>query len=156
MRKTISFLSDNLKLEGVLYSPATQSNLAGAIVVHPHPQFGGSMDNKVVDAVCEQLENSMIALKFNLRKVVGRDHPPRHAHQTGKNFNRHRSIPRSLRQFAGYDRSCARTHSFTDASQIAGVWPSGFFVVETGNHQTRSHVDSTNGLHVGQTKYCLA
>jgi alpha/beta superfamily hydrolase len=78
MRKTISFLSDNLKLEGVLYSPATQSNLAGAIVVHPHPQFGGSMDNNVVDAVCEQLENSMIALKFNCRGVGGSE-----GHSTG-------------------------------------------------------------------------
>ena len=49
MRKPISFLSGNLKLEGVLYSPEARSNLAAAIVLHPHPQFGGSMDNNVVD-----------------------------------------------------------------------------------------------------------
>jgi alpha/beta superfamily hydrolase len=78
MKKTISFLSDNLKLEGMLYYPEAQSNLAGAIVLHPHPQFGGSMDNNVVDAICEQLEHSMIALKFNCRGVGGSE-----GHSTG-------------------------------------------------------------------------
>jgi hypothetical protein len=69
MRKNVFFQSDHLKLEGVLYSPENQSNLPGAVVVHPHPQFGGSMHNNVVDAVCEELETSMIALKFNCRGV---------------------------------------------------------------------------------------
>ncbi len=71
MRKDIFFLSDGLKLEGVLYSPkkVPEKPLPAAIVVHPHPQFGGSMYNNVVDAVCEELENSMFALKFNCRGV---------------------------------------------------------------------------------------
>ncbi|HUY00641.1 MAG TPA: PhoPQ-activated protein PqaA family protein [Candidatus Deferrimicrobium sp.] len=43
--------------------------MPAAIVLHPHPQFGGSMHNNVVDAVCEELENKMFALKFNCRGV---------------------------------------------------------------------------------------
>ena len=54
-----------------MYSPdnTTEEPVPAAIVLHPHPQFGGSMYNNVVDAVCETLENSMIALKFNCRGV---------------------------------------------------------------------------------------
>lgn len=69
MKNNIFFQSDHLKLEGVLYYPENQNDLPGAIVMHPHPQFGGSMYNNVVDAVCEELEPSMIAMKFNCRGV---------------------------------------------------------------------------------------
>ena len=69
MKKSVSFLSDDLKLEGILYTPKEVDNSPAAIVTHPHPQFGGSMYNNVVDAVCEELEHSMVALKFNCRGV---------------------------------------------------------------------------------------
>ena len=69
MKQSVSFLSDDLKLEGILYSPKEVDNCPAAIVIHPHPQFGGSMHNNVVDAVCEGLEHSMVALKFNCRGV---------------------------------------------------------------------------------------
>lgn len=69
MKKFVNFLSDEFNLEGVFYTPKAAGMYPAAIVVHPHPQFGGSMDNNVVDAVCEELENSIIALKFNCRGV---------------------------------------------------------------------------------------
>ncbi|MHA1650564.1 MAG: alpha/beta hydrolase [Candidatus Helarchaeota archaeon] len=69
MRQDIYFLSEGLKLEGVLYAPEKEGKFPAAIVLHPHPQFGGSMHNNVVDAVCEELEKSMVALKFNCRGV---------------------------------------------------------------------------------------
>ncbi|NVM52458.1 MAG: dienelactone hydrolase family protein [Candidatus Helarchaeota archaeon] len=54
-----------------MYAPqkTPERSLPAAIVLHPHPQFGGSMYNNVVDAVCEELEDSMITLKFNCRGV---------------------------------------------------------------------------------------
>ncbi|MFX1295761.1 MAG: alpha/beta hydrolase [Promethearchaeota archaeon] len=69
MRKEIFFLSEDLKLEGVLYTPDEKGKFPAAVVLHPHPQFGGSMYNNVVDAICEELEHLMIALKFNCRGV---------------------------------------------------------------------------------------
>ncbi|MHA1129421.1 MAG: alpha/beta hydrolase [Candidatus Helarchaeota archaeon] len=69
MKKSIHFFSDGLKLEGVLYAPDERPNLAVVIVLHPMPQYGGSMDNNVVDAVCEELSTWMGAMKFNCRGV---------------------------------------------------------------------------------------
>ncbi|MHA1263977.1 MAG: alpha/beta hydrolase [Candidatus Helarchaeota archaeon] len=69
MRTEVFFTSENFKLEGVLYSPAEQGVYPAAIVLHPHPQYGGSMANNVVDAICAKLEESMVALKFNCRGV---------------------------------------------------------------------------------------
>jgi len=69
MKQNTIFQSEGLKLEGVLFTPDDPQNLPAAVVTHPHPQFGGNMYNNVVDAVCEKLGNSMIALKFNCRGV---------------------------------------------------------------------------------------
>jgi alpha/beta superfamily hydrolase len=69
MRRKVSFNSESFKLEGVLFAPDSEGPFPAAIVLHPHPEFGGSMNNNVVDAICERLESSMIALKFNCRGV---------------------------------------------------------------------------------------
>jgi len=43
---------------------------AGAVVCHPHPQYGGDMDNSVVVAVARALERAgMAALRFNFGGV---------------------------------------------------------------------------------------
>ncbi len=64
-------LPDNLKLEGRCFLPSnTSGSVPGAIVLHPHPHFGGAMENNVVNAVCDELvSNDMIAFKFNCRGV---------------------------------------------------------------------------------------
>jgi hypothetical protein len=42
------------------------------IVCHPHPLYGGSMENNVVNAMCEALaQASIAAFKFNFRGVGG-------------------------------------------------------------------------------------
>ena len=35
------------RLEG-RYQPGTEKNAPIAIILHPHPQFGGTMNNKIV------------------------------------------------------------------------------------------------------------
>lgn len=59
-----------LTLEGVLYRPGAQDQRPGVVVCHPHPQYGGSMDNNVVSALCDALaERHITTLRFNFRGV---------------------------------------------------------------------------------------
>ncbi len=65
------FKSGNLKLEGVLHLPRTNNEkLPGVVLCHPHPQYGGNMDNNVVVAVSRALsERGFVVLRFNFRGV---------------------------------------------------------------------------------------
>lgn len=65
--RVITFASGALTLEGALHLPdATPA--PGVVVCHPHPQYGGDMDNSVVVAVCEALAaRGFAALRFNFR-----------------------------------------------------------------------------------------
>ena len=67
----VSFPADGVTLQGVLHSARTQDTATPAVTVcHPHPLYGGSMDNNVVVAVCEALAAVEIhALRFNFRGV---------------------------------------------------------------------------------------
>jgi alpha/beta superfamily hydrolase len=58
--------SGELELEGRLHeAPATDR---AWVVLHPHPQYGGDMDNHVVVALCEALTRAgSPALRFNFR-----------------------------------------------------------------------------------------
>jgi len=73
MKKTrVSFPSGGLVLEGILAIPETIEHLPAVIVCHPHPLYGGSMDNNVVSGVCEALTQvGLISLTFNFRGVGG-------------------------------------------------------------------------------------
>jgi alpha/beta superfamily hydrolase len=66
----ISFPSQSLTLEG-LFAPAKSGAAPGAAVVcHPHPQYGGSMYNNVVEAALEALwDKGFATLRFNFRGV---------------------------------------------------------------------------------------
>jgi len=56
-------------LEAVVEDPATGA-AAFAIVCHPHPLFGGTMDNKVVTTVARALQACGLAtIRFNFRGV---------------------------------------------------------------------------------------
>ena len=67
---TVSFLSGELLLEGILATPQGAGPFPAVIVCHPHPLYGGSMDNNVVYSLCETLtQASFISLKFNFRGV---------------------------------------------------------------------------------------
>ena len=66
----ITFPSGNLKLEGLLAKPDGPGPARAGIVCHPHPLYGGSMYNNVVDAVLEAMWRLQWAtLRFNFRGV---------------------------------------------------------------------------------------
>ena len=66
----VHFKAGDLRLEGRLALPAGATG--GAVVCHPHPQYGGTMDNNVVVAIAEALQAGGIAtLRFNFRGVAG-------------------------------------------------------------------------------------
>lgn len=56
-------------LEAVVEDPGAPGELC-AIVCHPHPQFGGTMDNKVVTTVARALHECAVpTVRFNYRGV---------------------------------------------------------------------------------------
>jgi len=71
MKKTrISFPSGELFLEGIVATPQGAGPFPAVIVCHPHPLYGGSMDNNVVCSLCEALTKaSFVSFKFNFRGV---------------------------------------------------------------------------------------
>ena len=69
MRRLISIDGPAGALEGVADDPDTDA-AAYAVLCHPHPLFGGTMDNKVVTTVAGALRESGIpTLRFNYRGV---------------------------------------------------------------------------------------
>ena len=57
------------RLEG-RYSPASEDNAPVALLLHPHPQHGGTMNNKVVYTLFHAfLHCGFAALRFNFRGV---------------------------------------------------------------------------------------
>jgi alpha/beta superfamily hydrolase len=73
MKKTrVNFLSGELFLEGILAIPEGDGPFPAVIVCHPHPLYGGSMDNNVVRSLSETLtQASLASFKFNFRGVGG-------------------------------------------------------------------------------------
>jgi len=73
MKKTrVSFPSGELFLEGILAIPEGGGPFRTIIVCHPHPLYGGSMDNNVVYSLSETLtQASFASFKFNFRGVGG-------------------------------------------------------------------------------------
>lgn len=65
------FLRGNAgRLEALLEEPEEQSPVEAVMVCHPHPQFGGTMHNKVVYRLARGLRKSGCAvLRFNYRGV---------------------------------------------------------------------------------------
>ena len=68
----VSFSSGGLFLEGILAIPGGAGPFPAVIVCHPHPLYGGSMDNNVVNSLSETLtQASLASFKFNFRGVGG-------------------------------------------------------------------------------------
>jgi alpha/beta superfamily hydrolase len=68
----ISFPSGGFVLEGILAIPEGTGPFPAVILCHPHPLYGGSMDNNVVNSLSETLtQASLVSLKFNFRGVGG-------------------------------------------------------------------------------------
>ncbi|MGB5925129.1 MAG: alpha/beta family hydrolase [Dehalococcoidia bacterium] len=73
MKETrVSFPSGGLVLEGTVAIPKGVGPFAAVIVCHPHPLYGGSMDNNVVYGLSETMtQASLVSFKFNFRGVGG-------------------------------------------------------------------------------------
>jgi uncharacterized protein len=67
----VSIPGHGVTLEGVWHFPKSSNALLPAVIVcHPHPLYGGSMDNNVVITICEGLaDGGLAALRFNFRGV---------------------------------------------------------------------------------------
>jgi len=66
----VKFPSDGLHLEGVLHLPAGSGPFPAIVLCHPHPLYGGAMDNNVVLAISYAVcAVSIAALRFNFRGV---------------------------------------------------------------------------------------
>src|SRR5688572_25149007 len=60
----------SVELEAVLRVPDTEPLRAGAVLCHPHPIYGGTMDNRVVFRSGKAaMEAGLAALRFNFRGV---------------------------------------------------------------------------------------
>lgn len=68
--QTISIPVDReVTLEGA-FTPAAHPSRGGGLVLHPHPQYGGSMHNNVVETLLRALTSQgMAGLRFNFRGV---------------------------------------------------------------------------------------
>jgi alpha/beta superfamily hydrolase len=71
-RKPVAIESGELLLEGVLYSPEGTEAKAIVVVCHPHPLYGGNMQNNVVMTAVRALTGAgFMALAFNFRGAGG-------------------------------------------------------------------------------------
>jgi len=71
--ETVEIFGDDLKLEGIL-ELVSHASLEipgpGVVLCHPHPLYGGRMDNNVTQAISMALANrGVTALRFNFRGV---------------------------------------------------------------------------------------
>jgi len=71
IQQEVTFACEDFELEGVLHIPEGKVRKTLKVVVcHPHPVFGGSMENMVVQRICEAVaERGVEALRFNFRGV---------------------------------------------------------------------------------------
>ena len=66
--KRVIFPCGDLRLEGELHLPEGEGPFPVVTICHPHPLYGGDMDNNVVMAVYFALvKSSIAALRFNFR-----------------------------------------------------------------------------------------
>ena len=67
----IFFKSGDITLEGVLSYPQKSSSCSGVVICHPHPLYGGDMNNNVVAGIKGALQSEgFVVLRFNFRGVT--------------------------------------------------------------------------------------
>ncbi|MFZ0658742.1 MAG: alpha/beta family hydrolase [Candidatus Binataceae bacterium] len=66
----VTLRCDDLTLEGLLARPERSGASPGAVICHPHPMYGGSMNNNVVEAIIAAMwRRGYATLRFNFRGV---------------------------------------------------------------------------------------
>ena len=59
-----------VNLEAVLWEPVNKAPVAAAVLCHPHPLYGGTMNNRVIYRAAKgAVEAGLAALRFNFRGV---------------------------------------------------------------------------------------
>src|SRR5207249_2767013 len=67
--RSLTISTGQRELEGLLVAPAAATR-AGAVLCHPHPEYGGSMENPVVVTVAAALvAGGFATLRFNFGGV---------------------------------------------------------------------------------------
>ena len=74
-QSAVSFKAKGLNFEGVVATPDDAGpHIPGVVICHPHPLFGGNMDNNVVLAVSYALaQQGFATMRFNFRGVGNSD-----------------------------------------------------------------------------------
>lgn len=74
-QSAVSFKAKGLNFEGIVATPDdVGSSVPGVVICHPHPLFGGNMDNNVVIALSFSLvEQGFATIRFNFRGVGNSD-----------------------------------------------------------------------------------
>ena len=68
--ETLFLAGEAGRLEALLEEPEESAPVEAAVICHPHPQFGGTMHNKVVYRLARGLRKSgCVVLRFNYRGV---------------------------------------------------------------------------------------
>ncbi len=68
--ENVIFPCGKLKLEGLFFGTGSKGPVPAVVVCHPHPQYGGSMNNNVTYAIARALAKVTInAFLFNFRGV---------------------------------------------------------------------------------------
>ena len=114
-------VSQEVVLEGVL-RPGSGEDGRGALVLHPHPLYGGSMDNNVVEALlAAAAQSGRAGLRFNFRGVGA---------STGTHGGGRDEVEDVLAALAwleerGYEDLVLMGYSFGSlvGAQAAGKWP---------------------------------
>jgi len=66
----VAFEADDVTCEGILVRPETVAQAPGLVICHPHPLYGGDMQNAVVRGLAEAFAAADFAvLRFNFRGV---------------------------------------------------------------------------------------
>ncbi|MEE8353985.1 MAG: alpha/beta fold hydrolase, partial [Dehalococcoidales bacterium] len=79
----VEFPAGDIILEGDLHLPTGKGPFPAVAVCHPHPLYGGDMNNSVVVTICRALVGQGVAaLRFNFRGVGGSD--GRHSGSAGE------------------------------------------------------------------------
>lgn len=69
VEELVTFSSGSLQLEGVLAYPAESKPNRAVLLLAPHPQMGGNMNNNVIEHVARHAAEHCPTLRFNYRGV---------------------------------------------------------------------------------------
>jgi alpha/beta superfamily hydrolase len=138
VEEPITFRCDNLIIEGRLGIPGGRrfAGRKAVVVTHPHPLYGGTMDNPVVEAVCRGYRRSGYAtLRFNFRGA-------------GQSQGRHEGGPGERRDVrAGIGFMAGRGYSPIDlAGYSFGAWVNAFIDCRTDHLGRMTMISPPAGL----------